>query len=376
MHNKNAYTLLSLFTGAGGLDIGFESEGFQLIEAVEIDKHCADTIRLNRPDWNLLNINIEDYAPNRINPDVITAGFPCQGFSLGGNRDISDKRNLLYKEVLRVADITKPRIIVLENVLNLRTIQYYDTGVNAADKIAQEFSELGYNVVFDVLKVSHYDVPQTRRRFIFICFRDGIPKNYHMPAPGSATSIRNYLYDLAYDESIKLPNHNVDWGFKSAVHTETGRRINGDVEIVPVRFSRTASDGHPIRSFDEPFPAIDTATVWGWAKGNVKAERKIKDRTNGKFIRNPNAKVTLWRIEASQLRTFTAREYARLQTFPDDWVFLGNNKRDIHKQIGNAVPVNFAKHIARNVKLALEAQDSRSDFHDDSAKEVPLQLSL
>jgi DNA (cytosine-5)-methyltransferase 1 len=370
------YTLLSLFTGAGGLDLGFESEGFNLLEAVEIDKHCAATLKRNRPEWNVQNIDIKRYVPGALSPDVITAGFPCQGFSLGGNRDIADKRNLLYKEVLRVASIARPRIIVLENVLNLRAMQYYNEGVNAAEKITQEISALGYKVVCDVFKVAHYDVPQTRRRFIFICFKESPPENYHLPMPGSVTSIRDFLYDLAHDESIKLPNHDINWGFKSAVHVETGERTSGTDAIVPVRFSRTASDGHPIRSFDEPFPAIDTATVWGWAKGDVKAERKMKDRANGKFIRNPNASVMLWRIEASHLRTFTAREYARLQTFPDNWVFGGDNKRDIHKQIGNAVPVNFAKHIARNVRLALEAQDSDSCFYDDEAREVPLQLAL
>ncbi|NJM43197.1 MAG: hypothetical protein HC858_02945 [Brachymonas sp.] len=155
----------------------------------------------------------------------------------------------------------------------------------------------------------------------------------------------------------QLPNHEPIWGLKSQVHTQTGGRVRPDEMVVPIRISRTASDGNPLRSFSDPFPAMDTATVWGFAQGNVTAERVIKDRAVEKFIRNPTAEVTLWRIQAKRMRTFTAREYARLQTFPDDWIFVGSNKREFQLQIGNAVPVEFAKRIAISVRQALEMQD-------------------
>jgi DNA (cytosine-5)-methyltransferase 1 len=105
-----------------------------------------------------------------------------------------------------------------------------------------------------------------------------------------------------------------------------------------------------------------TATVWGWAKGNVEAKRYVKDRKTGKHIRNPQANVTLWRIKASRLRSFTHREYARLQTFPDSGEFIGGNKRDIHQQIGNAVPVEFARTLAKNIHSALVCIDSNQSF--------------
>jgi DNA (cytosine-5)-methyltransferase 1 len=187
------------------------------------------------------------------------------------------------------------------------------------------------------------------------------------------TTIRPFLHDLAQAAvAPDLPNHAPAWGFVSAVHSETGESFPEDAEVVPVRFSRTASDGHPVRSFDEPFPAVDTATVWGWAQGNVQAARHAKDRQSEKFIRNPDAKVTLWRVQASRLRTFTHREYARLQTFPDHWVFLGQNRRDVQMQIGNAVPVEFSRRIARNVRQALEASDQRRRFEDQEARMVSL----
>lgn len=363
MSKSQPYTVLSLFTGGGGLDLGFEAEGFQHLEGIELNKWAVQTVQLNRPGWGVLQGDVHEYEPKLPErPDVLLAGFPCQGFSLGGHRNENDSRNLLYREVIRIARAVRPRVIVVENVLNLRTMTTPDTGRPFAEQIALELSDLGYKVAFDVFKVSQFGVPQTRRRFVFVALLIDVPLGYHLPQPGKTVTIRHALYDLAQGLEVDLPNHQPAWGFESAVHSETGEPFDPAEEVVPVRFSRTASDGHPIRSFDEPFPAIDTATVWGWAQGNVQAARHVKDRANDKYIRNPDASVTLWRVSASKLRSFTHREYARLQTFPDDWAFLGQNRRDVHLQIGNAVPVEFARQIAKNVRQALEANDQRIPF--------------
>ncbi len=353
-------TVLGLFSGAGGLDLGFEKAGFEHIGSVEIEPWCAKTLRTNRPDWHVVEGDVREYCPQKgMDLDVLLAGFPCQGFSLGGNRDATDERNGLYKEVVRVVRTVKPKAVVIENVLNLRTMKSPTSGKPFADEIADAFREIGYNVFYDVFKMCNYGVPQTRRRFVFIALREPAPVDFYFPPPGPLTSIRPFLYDVAQGQAVTLANHDPRWGFKSAVHVETGKPFDEAEEVVPVRFSRTASDGHPVRSFDEPFPAIDTATVWGWAQGGVRAQRVEKDRATEKYIRNPDADVTLWRIAASRLRTFTHREYARLQTFPDDWVFIGGNKRDVHLQIGNAVPVEFARTIGLHIRSILDAQEHR-----------------
>ncbi len=371
LHRKfhHNYTVLSIFSGAGGLDLGFEAEGFKLLGAIDNNPWCIKTIQYNRPQWNAILGDVCTYnPPQEAKPDVLLAGVPCQGFSLGGERNNRDPRNLLYQQVLRLANICQPRVIIIENVLNLRTMNAPHTGVSFAQQIATELEDIGYEVLSDIFKLSYYGVPQTRRRFVFVAFRSGRPPCYFLPRPESETTIRDYLYDLAYSQTTDLPNHQPNWGFKSTVHQETGAPFEPSEPIFPVRLSRTASDGNPIRSFDAPFPAVDTATLWGWAQGNVIAARYHKDRQNGKFVRNPAADVTLWRISASRLRAFTPREYARLQTFPDDWVFLGGNKRDIQQQIGNAVPVQFARKLARNVRIALAALDKREAFFDDMAE--------
>ncbi len=360
------FTFIGLCSGAGGLDLGFELAGFRHQQSMDSNPWAIQTLTHNRPDWLVSQADLHDFSLTRNNtPDVLLAGVPCQGFSLGGNRQDADPRNQLYKQVVRIGKESRPRVIVIENVLNLRTMKSPETGKSFSLQITNDLEQCGYTVFHDVFKMCHFGVPQTRRRIVFVAFYDKPPSCYCLPQPDSSvTTIRPFLFHLANNhQSIpSLPNHEPVWGFQSAVHQETGLPFALDELVYPVRFSRTASDGHPVRGYDEPFPAIDTATVWGWAQGNVQAHRQPKDRVHGKHIRNANAKVTLWRISASRLRPFTHREYARLQTFPDYWKFLGANKRDIHQQIGNAVPVEFARRLAENILQALKSIDTSEQF--------------
>ncbi len=372
------YSFYGLCSGAGGLDLGFELSGFRHLGSMDIEPYAIQTLRRNRPEWHVDEADLLEYElERRGHVDVLLAGVPCQGFSLGGNRDNSDPRNQLYTHVVRLAAVNRPRVVIIENVLNLRTMRCPHTGLPFAQQISSELESIGYDVFFDIFKMSFHGVPQTRRRFVFIAFEGGAPPGYHLPVPeGRETPIRDFLFDLGndLDGPPEIPNHDPAWGFKSAVHKELGGAIDRNTIAMPVRFSRTASDGNPVRSFDEPFPAIDTATVWGWAQGNIDAKRVAKDRKNGKHIRNPEATVKLWRLTASRLRSFTHREYARLQTFPDTWQFVGGNKRDVHKQIGNAVPVEFAKKLASNVNLALKCLDANSPYPDQRTQRELFQM--
>lgn len=372
----SGYTSLGLFSGAGGLDLGFEAAGFEHTESNDILDCAVATLQRNRPTWKVVHADVREYQPTfRKGLDVLLAGFPCQGFSLGGKRDPNDTRNTLYREVVRVAKVMKPRAIVMENVLNLRTMIHPDTNKPFAAQIIDELEALGYQTQWGFFRVSGFGVPQTRRRFVFVAFRGGHNKHFKFPEPGEETTIRDPLFDLANGLENDLPNHDPQWGFESYVHKAIGGRVGKSDPIIPVRISRTASDGNPIRGYDQPFPAIDTATVWGWAQGNVEANRVTKDRVRDIYIRNPNATAKLWRIQAKRLRTFTAREYARLQTFPDTWEFIGNNKRDIQLQIGNAVPVNFAKRIALSVREALVAEDRTGRKRSMKLTEAVAQLT-
>lgn len=348
-----------LFSGAGGLDLGFEMAGFKHAYSSDIDEWSVQTLQENRPDWHSTVADVMELSPQDLpDSDVLLAGFPCQGFSLGGNRNENDERNYLFKEVVRLAKAKKPRFVLIENVLNLRTMTEPISGKLFVDVISAHFEKLGYHVKHNIFRVSGFGVPQTRRRFIFIASRDPFPSGFHWPAPEKDTPASTFLSDVRDDITISLPNHDPEWGFKSRVHDETAEIFDPSELPLACRFSRTGSDGHPIRPLNVPFPAIDTATIWGWAQGNVVAERLEKDRVNGAYVRNKDTDLKLWRIRASRLRSFTDREYARLQTFPDSWVFHGGNKRHTHKQIGNAVPVQFAIRIGSFLKMVAAAQKS------------------
>ncbi len=354
-----ALSFTGLFSGAGGLDLGFEMAGYKHLYSSDIDTWSVRTLRDNRPNWESTEADVRELTARDLpDSDVILAGFPCQGFSLGGNRKESDERNFLFKEVVRLAKSKKPKFVVIENVLNLRTMKEPESTKPFVEVISSNFEALGYNVKHNVFRVSGFGVPQTRRRFIFLASLDSFPKAFRWPTAEPDTPASAFLADIASDPCIALPNHSPKWGFKSRVHEETGEPFDPTEPPVPCRFSRTGSDGHPIRTLNSPFPAVDTATVWGWAQGNVTAERQTKDRINGAFVRNKDTDLKLWRISASKLRAFTDREYARLQTFPDSWVFHGGNKRHTHKQIGNAVPVQFAYRIARFLQALHAAQTS------------------
>jgi len=369
-------TALSMFSGAGGLDLGFEAAGFTTVAAVDHDPNAVDTLRKNRPEWNPVEADVRDWAPEGLPdiPDVLIAGPPCQGFSLGGNRQAADDRNGLFREVCRVARQVRPRVVIIENVLNLRTMLHPGSGRPFVKEIAVSLVEAGYgDIAWDVFKMDGHGVPQTRRRFMFVAFRNNAPDSWHLPAPSGYEPIRPWLWDLAHDDEISLPNHDPSWGFKSQVHVDRGEDPGVEAPISVVRFSRTASDGNPIRDWDRSFPAVDTATVWGLAQGHVCARREPRDRGKGaKFVRNPDTDVTLWRIQADRLRSLTHREYARLQTFPDSWEFIGGNKRDVHLQIGNAVPVQFAKKLGRNIQKAIRALDTGQVF--PQLEDAPLRL--
>jgi len=369
-------TALSMFSGAGGLDLGFEAAGFTTVAAVDHDPNAVDTLRKNRPEWNPVEADVRDWAPEGLPdiPDVLIAGPPCQGFSLGGNRQAADDRNGLFREVCRVARQVRPRVVIIENVLNLRTMLHPGSGRPFVKEIAVSLVEAGYgDIAWDVFKMDGHGVPQTRRRFMFVAFRNNAPDSWHLPAPSGYEPIRPWLWDLAHDDEISLPNHDPSWGFKSQVHVDRGEDPGVEAPISVVRFSRTASDGNPIRDWDRSFPAVDTATVWGLAQGHVCARREPRDRGKGaKFVRNPDTDVTLWRIQADRLRSLTHREYARLQTFPDSWEFIGGNKRDVHLQIGNSVPVQFAKKLGRNIQKAIRALDTGQVF--PQLEDAPLRL--
>lgn len=193
--------LLSLFTGAGGLDLGLERAGFTVIEAVERDRDCIETLRRNRPHWPITCADIRRYEPVG-EPDVIAAGLPCQGYSVSGRRCAEDPRNQLYQEVLRVTDALRPFIVLIENVPGMRWMKPPSRKHTFMQKITRAFRSLGYSVRSAELDLSYHGVPQRRRRIFIIAALATVPRDIFPSPDEQRACIRTFLYPPHPDATI------------------------------------------------------------------------------------------------------------------------------------------------------------------------------
>jgi len=311
--------VVSLFSGCGGLDLGFEAAGCETVIAVDNDPEACKTLRYNRPWWNIFEGDIQDYSPSLGDGDIVIGGPPCQGFSSAGRGDPNDHRNTLWTEYMRVVQAVKPRAIVLENVSGLRHKKNGDhlSGIMAA------LENEGYKFVFDVLNAADFGVPQARRRLIVIGLQEGVPS---MPPPsheGDHISVHDAIVDLdrEFDEhwSHVPPRH--------APHVARRWDQLAPGETDP-QYRRARLDP------DRPSVTIRAGGGYG-PKG---------DHLGG--FHPP--------IHPYQPRQLTVREAARLQSFPDDWIFRGS-KTAQGRQVGNAVPVKLAEAIARHVVSLLQS---------------------
>jgi DNA (cytosine-5)-methyltransferase 1 len=316
-----AYRVVSLFTGAGGLDLGFEAAGCETIAAVDNDFESCKTLRHNRPEWNVFEGDIRDYNPALGDVDIVIGGPPCQGFSSAGKGDPRDARNFLWKEYMRVVERLKPRAMVLENVSAL-------THKKNGDHLTGIMSSLeaqGYNFVYGVLNAADFGVPQARRRLVVIGLRDGVPT---MPEPthiGKHVTVREAIEDLDgdFDEEFSHvpPKH--------AAHVAARWDDLGPGETDPnYRRARLAPD--------KPSTTIRAGGGYG---------------PKGDHLAGFHPPIHPWRP-----RQLTVREAARLQSFPDDWILKGS-KTAQGRQIGNAVPVKLGEAIGRQVVAMLRRAD-------------------
>lgn len=319
---KKALRVLSLFSGGGGLDLGFELAGAQTVECVDNDPESCKTLRFNRPEWSVFEGDIRGYEPKVENIDVVIGGPPCQGFSSAGKGDPSDPRNYLWQEYFRVVDAVQPRAIVLENVSALA----HGRNGDHLQGIMRALERSGYTFEMGVLNAADYGVPQARRRLIVIGLKNGEPS---LPRPTTAES------PMTVKEAI------------------------GDLESTPydAKFSHVP-----------PKHAPHVAARWaklapGEVDPNYRRGRLDYDKPSvtiraggGKGPRGDHLAGFHPPIHPTQPRQLTVREAARIQSFPDEWVLQGS-KTAQGRQIGNAVPVALAEAIGNHVTALLEAQD-------------------
>ncbi len=325
------YKVLELFAGAGGLAVGMEKAGLKCVGLNEIDKWACKTLRNNRPYWKVLEGDIKtfDFLEYHKKVDVVTGGFPCQAFSYAGKKlGLADARGTLFYEFARVVKEVNPSICIGENIRGLLS---HENGKTLQGMISI-LDEIGYNVVpVQVLKAINYNVPQKRERLILVGIRKDINLKNEYPTPYKKiyhlkdALKKGDLFTCNVPESVgaKYPKSKMD---VLDLVPQKGYWRN-----LPLNIQKSFMGG----SFHLGGGKTGIARRIGW------------DEPCLTLTCSPAQKQTE-RCHPEETRPFTVREYARIQTFPDDWKFEGSIAQQ-YKQIGNAVPVNLGREIGYSI---------------------------
>ncbi len=334
---KSDLTDLELFAGAGGLALGIEYAGFNNIGLIEFDKDAANTLKTNRPNWNVINDDIaniscldlcEYFHIGKGQLDLLSGGAPCQAFSYAGKRlGLNDTRGTLFYHFALFLDKLQPKVFLFENVRGLKS---HDGGKTYA-LMKTVFADCGYSIINDVLNAWDYGVAQKRERFITIGVRNDLADKVHIEFPKKIEPklvLRDVLKDVP--DSIGIQ------------YSKSKRDI---ISMVP--------PGGYWRDLPEEVAKEYMKGSWYNGGGRTGILRKISyDEPSLTVLTSPAQKQTD-RCHPDEPRPFTTRENARIQSFPDTWSFSGSVGSQ-YKQIGNAVPVNLAYLIAKEIRKGLE----------------------
>lgn len=327
--------LISLFSGAGGLDTGFEMAGFRTAIANEFDPKICPTYRVNHPNVNLIEGDIRSIDavefPDR--PEGIIGGPPCQSWSEGGSlRGIEDPRGQLFYEYIRILQATQPYFFVAENVSGMLAQRHND----AVQGFLRLFGEAGYDVNLKMLNANDFDVPEDRDRVFYIGFRRDLHiDDFEYPTPlERKPTLKDAIWDLK----------------DSAIPALPGNKTNGDAcrvsnhEYFVGGFSPIFMSRNRVRSWDEPGFTVQASGRQCQLHPQAPKMEKI----------GPNEQRFVPGYE-DQYRRMSVREVARVQTFPDDYRFVYTDVNYGYKMIGNAVPVKLAYHVAMSIRQALQS---------------------
>lgn len=365
--------VIDLFAGCGGLSLGFEMAGYSIPLAIEKDEWASETYKHNHPQTKVLTDDITKITDlsSLISPSIeidgIIGGPPCQGFSLSGNRDKNDPRNSLFMEFVRFVKHFKPRFFVMENVTGILSMKTKN-GDSVKDLILNEYDSAGYNVNIFILNAADYGVPQSRIRVFFIGLQKGIAYDAKKIEPASIT-IGDKQITIA-DAIMDLPQLKAGEGAEEQDYqTEPQNKYQEWVRQDSKKVYNHITMRHTARLV-ERFSHIS----WGQSVADVEKEYQQRQRGNAEQISGKTYSQNNMRpypnkpsptVPASFQsnfvhpyldRNYTAREGARLQSFPDTYIFCGKRttmswEKNLsqYQQIGNAVPPLLAKAIAKSI---------------------------
>lgn len=328
------FNVIELFAGAGGLALGLEQAGFNTKLAVEINKWAAKTLKTNRPNWNILEDDIskivkdgiKSYLKDKEEIDLVSGGYPCQSFSYAGNRlGLEDIRGTLFYDYAEVLKEIQPKMFFAENVKGLTT---HDKG-RTLQVMLNVFEEVGYKVYYKVLNALDYGVAQKRQRIVIIGVRkdiyEKIGEDYKFPEP--------------YEKQLVLRDI-----LKDVPQSECAKYNDSKKEVL-----KYVKPGGCWKDLPDDIAREYMKTTYFMGGGRTGIARRLSWEEAGLTVLCTPSQKQTDRCHPDEIRPFSIRENARIQSFPDNWIFEGSMAEQ-YKQIGNAVPVNLAKEVGISIK--------------------------
>lgn len=341
--------VIDLFCGCGGLSYGFIEAGYDVVLGVDYWEDAIVTFEKNHKNSKGIIADLYNDTPEKIstkidlkNIDVIIGGPPCQGFSIAGKRIIDDDRNKLYKSFVHFVEFFKPQAFIMENVPNIITM---GNGI-VKDNIIKDFEEIGYTVVYEILLASDYGIPQNRKRAFFVGVKGD--EKFKFPQPTTPKSKIN-----SFESISDLPEESIADGNKYLINPQSEYQ----------KIMREESNhifNHEITKHTDKTIEIISMVPDGGNYKNLPIEFQKTRNVNIAWTRL-NSNKPSFTIDTGHRHHFhykfnrvpTVRESARIQSFPDNFIFYGS-KTSQYKQVGNAVPPMLAKQLAIELKKILD----------------------
>lgn len=348
------YTVLDLFSGAGGLSRGFYDAGYDVVLGVDFDESALKTFKANHGSAEVMKLDLFDHSnidviinflkERNIKLDVLVGGPPCQGFSVAGPRDMNDKRNTLYTAMVKLAERVKPQAVVLENVPGM----VQTNGGIGAKRVVEDFAKIGYRMVPKLLYAPDYGLPQIRKRVFFVGLRDN-EEDFKFPEPtvgkadyvtceeaiGDLPPLQTDEGEIIYGDDVQdyLCSAQNEYQKKMRAHSN---KVYNHIGSIPIEKTKhmisLVPEGKNYKALPEEYRGIykyhEALTRYHSKKPSNTINTGHRSHFHYKWNRIP-----------------TVRESARLQSFPDDFIFYGNKSQQ-YRQVGNAVPPLLGQVVA------------------------------